>query len=165
MACTSHCNQCLAHPGYIGPRTLSTWTDPTLDTTILIKATHFNQLRTALLNELAVRGIGSQGMYAAQGVGNLIYGNFYKALRHNCWLCEPGYWPGFNATHLYYMSDPLLDPGYLVQDESTTAFRAWVNFTEGLCVCNCNYACTCDCNYCTCDCNNTCTCDLYYYTG
>ena len=29
----------------------------------------------------------------------------------------------------------------------------------GSCVCDCNYACTCNCNYCTCNCNYACTCD------
>jgi hypothetical protein len=163
MACTGHVNSCLTHAGYVGPRTTTVWTDPTLNTSITIQATHFNQLRTAITNELAVRGLSTSGMYAAQSAGNLIYSVLYKGLRSNMERIDAAQWAAYSAVEKAKMNDATLAIGQLIEDTTTTAFRTYTNYMESLCVCDCNYACTCDCNYCTCDCANACECQSYTY--
>ena len=147
MACTGHCNQCIYHAGYIGPRPLTSWTDPTLSTNIYVKSTHFNQLRTAIIKELSVRSRGVSGMYGVMDTNDRVYGIHYRRLRDNARRLYPTGWTTYNSTYKTNMGYGTLSPGNLIQDESTTALRAWVNYNESLCVCNCNYSCTCNCNY------------------
>ena len=42
------------------------------------------------------------------------------------------------------------------------AMSEQVDILRNECVCDCNYSCTCDCNYCVCNCNYVCQCDCNY---
>ena len=54
------------------------------------------------------------------------------------------------------------NPGGKIFDETTTEFRDEVDAVRSECLCDCNYSCTCNCNYCVCNCNHVCQCNCNY---
>ncbi len=144
---------------------VSTWTDPTLSNSILIKEVHFTQLQTAITNEYTRRGLTATFSYP---VANETY------VSHNTTLED------------YNLINPLgsftwtsgvnnVTTGSLVLASEVTELRNNINIAQQACICNCNYCtcncnyctcncnyCTCNCNYCTCNCNYTCTCNCNY---
>jgi hypothetical protein len=160
MACNGHCNQCALHPGYVGPATPSVWTDDPLETDDEVKATHFNELRSAILDEYTRRSLSPSATPDIKDTDDTVFAIDYRSLRDQIRKADDDLWTA--AVSAEYMGYGTLARGLEIQDESTEAFRLQVNTLEAVCVCNCNYSCTCNCNYCTCNCNYSCTCNCNY---
>lgn len=160
MACHSHCNQCAAHPGYIGPATPTSWTDDPLNTRDEVKATHFNEIRSALQDEYSRRSKTPSATPDIKDSNDTVFAVDYRALRDQIRRADRTLWT--TAASAEYMGYGTLAPGLEIQDESTEAFRVQINVLEAECQCDCNYSCTCNCNYCTCNCNHACQCNCNY---
>lgn len=163
MACGGHCNQCPAHPGYSGPVSTVSWPDPGLGTDIDVRGYyHFYYLVYFIDQELTRRsesppaGWWSPVEDGNKGTTDIIYAADYKLLRDGIVACKSWTPDGKNLT------DQWLSAGMPILDESTLEMRTQIDTLRAECLCDCNYACTCNCNYCTCNCNYACTCDCNY---
>ena len=159
MACTGHCNQCITHPGYIGPETPTEWTDNPVDTNDEVKSLHFNELRSSIQEELIRRSLEQDTTYDDPGdvdTNDLVYKNNYRYIRNQISKASSYTW--FPST----VTDIVLSAGQPILADSTNDMRDETNILEASCVCDCNYSCTCNCNYCTCDCNHACQCNCNY---
>jgi len=148
------------------PSNQSYWTDPTLSTSIKIKAVHVNELRTSINNEQARRHTTPHNFGTSRSTIDKVTQQDTKDLRDQIEALHPfvGSW-AYNYTTISKIESAIL-----------TEVRSNLNNAENDCLCNCNYCtcqcnyCTCNCNYCTCDCNyctcdcNYCTCDCNYCT-
>lgn len=159
MSCHSHCNQCALHPGYIGPVTPTSWTNDPVDTGIRVKDDHFNELRSAIQDELDRRSLAEQTTYPDPGAVNTddtIYYQHYRYVRNQIIKASGYTWDPDSV------DSTVLNAGEHILAESTNDMRDETNVLEAVCICNCNYSCTCNCNYCTCQCNYACTCQCNY---
>ena len=171
MACGGHCNHCPDHSGYSGPVTAPTWINGseqmhTLDTTIPVNDWHFNWLARYIDAEIDRWGVTVPGWktlydrtvtYPYKDTDDIIYAQNYKELRDAQTTIRPAF-----AGEYSHLSNTYLADGEEILDESTDDIRDEIDYTMGLCVCDCNYSCTCNCNYCTCNCNHSCQCDCNY---
>ena len=157
MACTGHTNSCPAHPGYDPPVSPISWVDPGLGTDIEVKGYHhFYYLNYYINQEFSRRSVSPPGnwAYGQKYTDDIIYADDYKMLRDGIVECKA--WTPTWASNTY------LAAGEDILDESTNEMRTQMDVLRAECLCNCNYACTCDCNYCTCNCNYSCTCNCNY---
>ena len=140
------------------------WTNIPLKTTITIKSIHHNELRDAIHRELVRRGgtWPADPGHVSSAVG--VLDDHIKKLRN-----------GINAALTWplpvMMQDVNCGNDDIVLDDQYNTMRTRINFMETTCICQCAYACTCDCDYCTCDCYYctcncayACTCDCNYCT-
>ena len=165
MACTGHCNQCAAHPGYVGPGTATVWTDDPLESGIFIKDYHWDELRDAIDAETTRRS----EVWSPSDPGNVDVGDKYnqggsgdgwRDLRDQVSYLDTGTTDGWRPSDV---DDSTILTGENIFSAAPQTIRDRLNVLEEECVCDCNYSCTCDCNYCTCDCNY-CTCNCNYCT-
>ena len=160
MACHSHCNQCALHPGYIGPVTPTSWTNDPVDTDIRVKDNHFNELRTAIQDELDRRSLTEQTTYPDPGAvdtDDTIYNEHYRYIRNQIYKCG-----GYSIPFTGDVANEVISAGQPILADTTNDMRDNTNTLEAVCICDCNYSCTCNCNYCTCQCNYSCTCNCAY---
>ena len=169
MACNGHCNYCPSHSGYSGPVTPPTWINGadqmhTLDTTMKVQEWHFNWLAWYIDREIDRWGVTVPGWkdlydrkiyYPYKDTNDLILAQNYKELRNALTTIRPGF-------TYSYLSDTYLASNKEILDESTDEIRDEIDYLHSLCVCDCNYSCTCNCNYCTCNCNHACQCNCNY---
>ena len=167
--CTGHCNQCAAHPGYVGPATPVTWTDDPLTSDTLIKEIHWDQLRDEIDAETTRRsetwaiGDGDPGNVNAgdkyyQGGTGLPDG--WRELRNQLSYLDTGTYNGWQPADV---DNSTILTGEQILPAAPQAIRDRLDVINQECVCDCNYACTCNCNYpCTCNCNYPCTCNCNY---
>jgi len=160
MACGGHCNVCPAHPGYDPPVYVISWPDPGLGTDITVRGYyHFYYLNYYINQEFTRRSVSPPGdwVYGQKYTDDIIYAADYRMLVDGLDACDPAWTPnGKNLTNEW------LSAGMPILDESTLEMRDQVDILRAECLCDCNYACTCNCNYCTCNCNYACTCDCNY---
>lgn len=165
MACTGHnatTPNGVACPAYVGPGSGYSFTTADLNGQT-IQEYNFNQLRTAINSELARRGTNWAAVLSQYGyndpgtrvAGDQIGYDNWRALRFAIEHCR-------NFTNVYTTNEYIVQ-GAVIIDDTVEELRAGINAANAQCLCVCNYACTCDCNYCTCDCNY-CTCDCNYCT-
>ncbi len=153
-ACALHTGECEAHSGRIPPGTETLFTDPVIDTTVLIKADHVNELKLAIQDELARRSV-SASLPPAVAVGDVIDDALYTQLRDAINDALPWSYPS--------SVDSDMEEADTVLSQTMGDLRQRINYLEAACLCDCNYACTCDCDYaCTCQCNYSCTCNCNY---
>lgn len=161
MACHSHCNQCALHPGYIGPATLTTWTNDPVSTNTQVKSGHLNELRSSIQDELTRRSLTENTAYPDPGVvdtNDTIYNEHYRYIRNQIYQCGGYTYPPWPSP----VENETINTGEQILADTTNDMRDTTNVLEAQCVCNCNYACTCNCNYCVCNCNHACQCNCNY---
>jgi hypothetical protein len=160
MACTGHnatTPNGVACGGYVAPLAPFGFTNVDLNG-VSIQEYHFNEIRTAVGQELTRRGlswasVGGDPVSRSEG-GSVGYLE-WRTLRNNIYAIKT-----FTQT---YSSNTNLAPDTTVIDQSAEELRTAINSARAVCVCQCNYACTCNCNYpCTCNCNYPCTCNCNY---
>ena len=137
MACNGHCNQCPTHPGYIGPETPTSWTDDPVDTNDEVKSTHFNELRTAIQNELDRRSLTEETTYIDPGsvdTNDIVYKDSYRYVRNQIRKVSSYSW--YPST----VVDTVLSAGQPILADSTNDMRDETNILESSCVCDCNYS-------------------------
>jgi hypothetical protein len=169
MACTGHCNQCAAHPGYIGPATPITWTDDPLVTGTKIKVEHWNELRDGIIDENTRRSLtwqdtGDPGA-AIQNQTEVMAEKStqiqdWRDLRNQISYQDTGSTTGWRPADV---DNTVLAIGEKTLPASPQTMRDRLDIINQECICDCNYACTCNCNYpCTCNCAHSCLCDCNY---
>lgn len=165
MACGGHTNSCPSHPGYDPPLAGVSWTDDPLDGGDEVKAQHYNELSFYINAEFTRRGLTPSGGFppADKDSDDFVFGDDYRVLRdHVVPLSKDsttGTWSGGIPTAASYGA---MTPGGKIFDETTTEFRDEVDAVRSECLCDCNYSCTCNCNYCVCNCNHVCQCNCNY---
>ena len=164
MACGGHTNSCPSHPGYDPPLSPVSWTDDPLNTNDEVKATHFNELKLNINVEFTRRGLSPSAGFppANKDTNDFVYGDDYRVLRDHIIPVSDDSSLGTWSPRPAIVSYGTLAPGQDIQDESTEEMRDEIDTIRGECLCNCNYSCTCDCNYCVCNCNHVCTCNCAY---
>ena len=167
MTCIGHCNDCAAHAGYVPGITPTSWTDDPLARGILIKEEHWDELRDAIDAETTRRsttwatGDGDPGNVA---VGDKVYQggtglpDGWRELRNQVSYLDTGSGSGWQPASV---DNTTILTGEPILDDSPQAIRDRLNVIEAECYCDCNYACTCNCNYCVCNCNY-CVCNCNY---
>ena len=130
----------------------TSWTDPTISTSVKVKAQHINELRNAINGEQSRRHTTPLSFGADRTAMNVVTKKDTKDLIYQIEALYP-----FTGSWAYTYSTISKVEGAII-----TEVRGNLNNAENDCLCNCNY-CTCQCNYCTCDCNY-CTCDCNYCT-
>ena len=164
MACTGHCNHCPAHGGYIPPISVYTWTNDPITTDDPVEEDDFNEMASVINSEFARRSLSPSAGFppTAKTTNDIIYSLDYRRIRdHLVRLCRASTgvsWSPIAAQNGY----GALAAGRVIQDETTEEVRTKINELREECICNCNYACTCECNYCVCNCNYACTCYCNY---
>lgn len=167
MVCTGHTNSCPGHPGYDPPLSPVSWTDDPLGTNDEVKATHFNELTFYIDVEFTRRGLTPSGGFppSDKNTNDLVEAADYREVRDHIrtlsFSTTSGDWDGAIPAIVGYGT---LSRGVAsgIQDESTEEMRAEIDLLRQECLCDCNYACTCNCNYCVCNCNHACQCNCNY---
>jgi len=157
MACTGHTNSCPTHPGYDPPLAGVSWTDPTIGTDDEVKATHFNEMTYYTNFEFTRRGESPSGGFPPSNKtsSDIVYAVDYRNIRDHLKYLNRAW----DNAYIGYGVITDLQP---IQDETTEAFRDEIDTLRAECLCDCNYSCTCNCNYCVCNCNYACTCNCNY---
>lgn len=158
MACNGHCNHCPSHPGYVPAVGDATYTNPIpFDTNDDVRYLDFNELRAYISTE-STRRSDAVTLPSTQTGSDLVEYLDWRSLRDAISDLEndAGAWvPAvLNDTNLALAEN--------IQDEQYEAMVDQVDILRNECACDCNYACTCDCNYCVCNCNYACVCDCNY---
>lgn len=175
MVCTGHTNSCPAHPGYDPPLSPVSWTDDPLDTTDDVKATHFNELKYYVDVEFTRRGLSPSAGFPPDNMDteDIIYASDYREIRDHLrtasFSTAAGTWDTSIPSACGYgsmargrqVSGVPANLGYIL-DETTEEMRTEIDLLRAECLCDCNYSCTCNCNYCVCNCNHACQCNCNY---
>jgi len=131
---------------------VTAWTDPGDLDLKSVRAIHINELRAAIRDEQARRGIALTDFGPSLTSADKVTAAHCVAIRNAINTLKSFTWT---------YGEPTASSSIII-DEYIEEYRAKVNDAEDDCLCHCNY-CTCNCNYCTCDCNY-CTCDCNYCT-
>jgi hypothetical protein len=169
MACTGHCNDCAGHGGYIPGVAPYAWTNDPITTSDPVEEDDYNEMGIAIVQETTRRNstFGSAPSAGFPGTlktsSDIIYALDYREVRDHIVALARKWSAGvsYNPTAAYGGYGALA-AGQQIQDESTEEFRTKINELKAECVCDCAYACTCNCNHCPCDCNHVCECDCNY---
>ena len=110
-------------------------TMPAVTTDTKIRASHFNDLKSAI----QVASVGEDEAYEPSGTVTIAS------------------YPAASAPSSF----PTSTVAQTITVSHINKLIADINTASNQCTCNCNY-CSCNCNYCTCNCNYSCTCNCNY---
>jgi len=173
MACGGHSNSCPSHPGYDPPLSPVSWRSSysaaqgycnghTINTDDPVEENyHYYYLAWYINYEIGRRGAskpsGWDAWYAEAGpktTEDIIYSSDWTMFVEGLDECD-AWSPTWSTTQYMSAGAPILV-------NTINEMRDQVNILRTECLCDCNYACTCNCNYCTCNCNYACTCNCNY---
>lgn len=129
-------------------RPKTNWSDHPVSNQVYIKKNHLLELRTALNAELSVRSLSLKSWSDTEYFTSKQWLEIRDAI-NECRRRDGG------AEFVYH--DPY-EPGDVITPIGMNYLRNFVNLLQTVCMCQCNYDCACNCNYCTCNCNY-CTCN------
>ena len=125
------------------------WTDEPVTNNTFIKLAHLTELRTALNKELSVRGLSAVSW---SNPGQYFSSTQWTQIKNAINSCRKK--DGLSA---FTWTDSYAS-GQVISYAGMIYMRQFVNVLQNVCMCDCNYDCACNCNYCTCNCNY-CICD------
>lgn len=134
---------------YSPKRPKTVWTDHPASNDVLIKQIHLTELRNALDEEIRVRKLST---VAWSNPGNYFSSTQWKQIKNAINSCRTR-----DGGSAFVYHDPY-EPGDVITPNGMNYLRSFVNLLQNVCICQCNYDCACNCNYCTCNCNY-CTCN------
>ena len=167
MACGGHCNVCPAHPGYDPPLSAVPWRSADcvhtpIDTNDIVEANyHFYWLAWYIDFELDRRNDSPPAGWfnpigdASFDTTDVIYASDWAMLKTGIADAANGWTSTWCGSAYLKIGEPILD-------NSINEMRDKIDALRAECLCDCNYSCTCNCNYCTCNCNYACTCNCNY---
>jgi hypothetical protein len=138
-------------------RNRTTFSFSSIDNDTKIDDSHFQQLKTALIESSA--SFTNDALNGKLVSSDQAYSTNQDINDTDGGASQPGI-TTFTAPGAPVTPDDV-SQGETILASSINGIIKSINDASGVCVCNCNY-CTCNCNYCTCNCNYSCTCNCNY---